>query len=243
MPLKIYKNRAIGAVLAFGALAAFGAADAQARIVELGQSDDEPVASCPEKPCLAVSRTTGFQKKVAGEEDLYTVPANGRIVAWTITLGSPTDKQVKFFNTTLGGDPSAGITVFRMGKKKKDRGIATSIGESGVQELTDYLGQTVQFPMAHTVRVLKGDRVALTVPTWAPALAVNFGEDTVWRATRSPEGCDDTSSQTAIQELGTETMFGCGYKTARLTYTATLITAPKPNEDTSSGDGKSPKRR
>ena len=44
---------------------------------------------------------------------MFVVPRRGKIVAWTITLGAPTAKQVKFFNTTLGGEPSAGITVFK----------------------------------------------------------------------------------------------------------------------------------
>src|SRR4051812_13111296 len=83
--------------------AACAPAAAQAKIIELGQTAEVPVPSCPAKPCLAVSRTTGYQAKIGPDRGTFVVPAPGRIVAWSITLGGPTAKQVKFFTTTLGG--------------------------------------------------------------------------------------------------------------------------------------------
>jgi hypothetical protein len=195
---------------------------ASARIVEVGKLAEEPKPSCP-NPCLAVSRTTGYQAKVGEKRDVFTVPADGRIVAWSITLGRPGPKQRKFFNDTLGGKPSAGITILRTGKKLMGR----VVGQSPISPLADYYGQTVQFPLENTIEVKKGYVVALTVPTWAPALAVGFGNDTSWRASRSGEKCQDTRTQTAQTRLGALTQYRCLYKTARLTYTATLITNPK----------------
>jgi hypothetical protein len=197
-------------------------ASAEAKIIELGQTAQVPVPSCPAKPCLAVSRTTGYQAKVGPDRGIFTAPEAGRIVAWSITLGGPTAKQVKFFNTTLGGAPTAGITVFQPGEHL----YGTITGQSPVEPLTDYLGETVQFPLERTLAVKKGSTVALTVPTWAPALAVGFATDTSWRASRTKDQCDDTASQTAITTLGTVTRFLCLYKTARLTYTVTIVTNP-----------------
>jgi hypothetical protein len=204
------------------AAAALVPAGASAKVLELGQTAQQPVPSCPAKPCLAVSRTTGYQAKVGPTRGLFTAPEPGRIVAWSITLGGPTDKQVKFFSTTLGGPPSAGITVFRPGEHL----YGTITGQSPVEQLTDYLGETVQFPLERTLSVKKGYTVALTVPTWAPALAVGFGTDTSWRASRTKEKCSDTATQTAITTLGTVTRFLCLYKTARLTYSVTMVTDP-----------------
>src|SRR3954454_13543601 len=199
-------------------------ASVEAKIIELGQTAQQPAPSCPAKPCLAVSRTTGYQAKVGPQRGIFTATAPGRIVAWTIALGDPTKKQIKFFNTTLGGPPSAGITVFRPG----DNLYGTITGQSPVEPLTPWLGETVQFPLEKTLTVKKGYTVALTVPTWAPALAIGFGSDTSWRASRTKKQCDDTSTQTAITTLGTVTRFLCLYKTARLTYTVTMITDPVP---------------
>jgi hypothetical protein len=201
-------------------------ASAGAKIIELGQTAEQPTPSCPGKPCLAVSRTTGYQAKVGTERGIFIAPARGRVVAWSISLGAPTDKQIKFFNTTLGGPPSAGITIYKPGEHL----YGTVLSQSPVMQLTPYLGQTVQFPLERTLEIKKGSAVALTVPTWAPALAIGFGTDTSWRASRTKKQCDDTATQTAVTTLGTVTRFLCLYKTARLTYQVTMVTNPTPTK-------------
>jgi len=215
-------RRVLGAVVAAGLIAGLAPAAASAKIIELGQTSTQPTPSCPAKPCLAVSRTTGYQVKVGEQRDMFIAPRRGRIVAWTVQLGDPTAKQIKFFDTTLGGAPSAGISVFRPGKRL----TGTITAQSPVVPLTNYLGETVQFPLATSLSVRKGHRVALTVPTWAPALAVGFGADTSWRASRTEKRCDDTQRQTAVRTLGAMTQFRCLYSTARLTYTVTMVTEP-----------------
>lgn len=223
MPLPKAAGRA---ALALFAALALVPATADAKIIELGKTAQEPTPSCPGKPCLAVSRTTGYQVKVGSEKNLFVAPARGKIVAWSISLGSPTKKQIAFFDETLGGPASAGITVMRPGNKLYSR----VTGQSPIELLAPYFGETVQFPLGRALNVRKGYVVALTVPTWAPALAVGFGNDTSWRATRPSGKCDETESQTAQTEPGTLTRFTCLYRTARLTYSATLITEPRPKK-------------
>lgn len=206
------------------ALALVSAAPAQAKIIELGKTAQEPTPSCPARPCLAVSRTTGYQAKVGAERGLFVVPETGKIVAWTVALGSPTRKQIEFFDETLGGPASAGISVLRPGRKLYGR----VTGVSPVEQLQPYFGETVQFPLGRALNVRKGYVVALTVPTWAPALAVGFGNDHSWRASRTKEQCQDTATQTAQTTPGALTRFVCLYRTARLTYSVTLITEPRP---------------
>ena len=70
---------------------------ATAKIVEVGQAPTEAVPTCPASPCLAVSRTTGYQAKVVDSRAHYVIPANGRIVAFSIRLGSPNKRQISFF--------------------------------------------------------------------------------------------------------------------------------------------------
>lgn len=223
MPFPKAAGRAALALLAALALVP---ATADAKIIELGKTAQEPTPSCPTKPCLAVSRTTGYQVKVGTEQNLFVAPRAGKIVAWTITLGKPTKKQVAFFDDTLGGPSSAGITVLRPGKKLYGR----VTGQSPIEQLAPYFGESVQFPLGRALNVKKGYLVALTVPTWAPALAVGFGNDTSWRASREKGKCLETESQTAQTEPGAITRFTCLYRTARLTYSATLITEPKPKK-------------
>jgi hypothetical protein len=221
MPL--LRRRASIVALAAGAALALPAA-APAAIIEVGKIAAEHAPSCPATPCLAVSRTTGYQAKVGTERGLFVVPQNGKIVAWTITLGKPGDRQIKFFNDNLGGESAARITILRPGKKL----VSQVTGQSPLQKLAPYFGTAVQFPLGRALNVRKGYVVALTVPTWAPALAVGLGNDSSWRASRAKGKCNDTQAQTAQQTLGASIQYRCLYRTARLTYSATLITTPTP---------------
>src|SRR5436305_8243883 len=161
-------------IAVLGALALLGpAAPAQAKIIEIGQTTDTATPSCP-RTCNAISRTTGYQAKVGPKRGLFTVPQDGRIVAWTIQLSKPGPSQIKFFNENLGGEASAGISILRPGKRLFARTVATS----SIYKLTPFFGQTVQFALNKTLLVHKGDLIGLNVPTWAPSLAVGLGGDT-----------------------------------------------------------------
>ena len=199
------------------------ASPAQARIIEIGKSDAQAVPTCPTSPCLAVSRTTGYQVKVGARRGLFTVPADGRIVAWQISLGDPNARQIAFFDKGYG-EVSAGISVLRQGKRLYSR----VVGQSPIERLEHYFGQTVQFPLRTAIDVKKGYVIGLTVPTWAPALTSLLQDGSSWRASRAKDTCDDTEAQTAQTRMSALTQYRCLYR-ARLTYSATLITLPKPN--------------
>jgi hypothetical protein len=216
-------RRLIAPVLPALALLA-SAAPAQAKIIDLGKTADATGApTCPASPCLAVSRTTGYQVKVGTKRGLYTVPADGRIVAWEISLGNPNAKQIAFFDKGYG-NASAGIAVLRPGKRLFSR----VLGQSPVEQLEPYFGQTVQFPLETSIPVKKGWVIGLTVPTWAPALTQLLSDGSSWRASRGKGTCNDTETQTAQTKLRTLTQYRCLYK-ARMTYSATLVTNPTPN--------------
>ncbi len=216
-------------IIAAALAAAMAAAPpASAKIVEVGRTDATP--ACPASPCLAVSRTTGYQIKVADERGSFVVPEDGKIVAWSIALGTPTAEQIEFFDRGLGGPASARLTVLRLGKTLYSRVVT----QTPVQKLASYFGQTVQFPLGRTLNVKKGYVIALTVPTWAPALTPLLTDHSSWRASRGKGKCNDTSSQTAQLGLKDVAQYRCLYK-ARLTYSATLVTRPVPNPGSSAG--------
>jgi hypothetical protein len=182
------------------------------------------VPSCPTPSCLAVSRTTGFQVKVEANNNPEAAPRAGTVVAWTIALGKPTAAQIKFFNANEGGPASAGIAILRAQKSPKLS--YKLISQSPVVPLEAYFGKTAQFPLATTLAVKKGDVVALTVPSWAPALALGFGKGTSWRASRPKGQCTTTGTQTDHVQVGSTVQYYCLYQTARLTYSTTLISTP-----------------
>lgn len=177
--------------------------------------------SCPDKPCYALGRTTGYQAKVGTNRGLYTVPKDGVLVSWTVKLAKPTQKQIDFFDKSLGGESQASIAVLRTGNKLHARLVAQ--GEP--QKLEPYFGQTVEFALQKTIPVKKGYVIGLTVPTWAPALAAGLGGDTSWRASRKKGTCDDSQTQTAqaVNQVG---QYYCLYRTARIIYSARIISTP-----------------
>jgi hypothetical protein len=215
------------AVLASIGLALLLPAAAPATITEVGvipATTPATVPSCPATPCLAVSRTTGFQVKVGAVGHPLSAPRSGSVVAWTIALGKPNATQIKFFNANEGGPAEAGIAVLR--PQPRPNLTYKLVAQSPPVKLEPYFGKTAQFPLETTIPVKKGDVVALTVPSWAPALALGFKGDTSWRASRPRKGCTSTSSQSTDTTIGAPVQYYCLYQTARLTYSATLISTP-----------------
>jgi hypothetical protein len=215
------------AVLAIVAIALLLPAAAPATLSEvgvIGATTPVTAASCPASPCLAVSRTTGFQVKVGTTHNVLSAPRSGTIVAWTITLGKPNATQIKFFNANEGGPSEAGIAILRA--ERKPNLTYKLVAQSPLVKLETYFGKTAQFALETTIPVKKGDIVALTVPSWAPALALGFGNDTSWRASRPKKGCTSTSTQTTHTTVGSDVQYFCLYQTARLTYSATLVSTP-----------------
>jgi hypothetical protein len=184
-----------------------------------------PLASCPGAPCEVVSETTGMQVKVGTHLTPMKIPRNGVIVAWTIHLSNPTASQIAYFDQHEGGPAEAGIAILKNTKKLN----YTLVAQSPLIQLQPYFGGTAQFPLAQSIPVEKGERIALTVPTWAPALAIKLGNTTSWRASRPKNTCTsstEASTQTAQTTAGAVVEYSCLYQTARLLYTATLVSTP-----------------
>ena len=200
---------------------------ASAKIIEIGEVGTRAAPSCPAAPCEVISRTTAFQTRVGTKRNMFIAPADGRLVAWSITLGTPGKKQRKFFTENLGGAAQAGISVMKSGTRYYGRVLAAT----PMQTLTPFFGQTVQFPLTTSLPVKKGSIIALSVPTWAPALGLGLARDNVWRASRDVDACDDTQTQSVQIDMNDLARYKCFYRTARLAYSATLITTPKPPKE------------
>jgi hypothetical protein len=197
-------------------------AAASAKLTEIGDVQPAATPACPAKPCYALTRTTGYQAKIGTKRGTHVIPRDGRLVAWSITLGKPGKKQIKFFDDNLGGTSTAQITILRPGAKLRYR----VVGQGEPQKLQPFFGTTVQFALGTSIPVKKGYVVALTTPTWVPALSVNLPTDTSWRASRGKGTCDETSKQTAQTGTNTLAQYYCLYRGARLTYSATFVPDP-----------------
>src|SRR5699024_10602 len=75
-----------------------GAATSARTTVILGSTASTPDPSCPELPCQAVGSVTGFQVSTTQSSLPFSVPRDGKVKAWTLTLAQPTNMQRSFFN-------------------------------------------------------------------------------------------------------------------------------------------------
>jgi hypothetical protein len=215
-----------------------GSAGAAARVVVLGAAAPA-TPSCP-ATCQAVGKTTGFQTAIAGQRNPFTVSFRGRIVAWSIKTGAPSTKpnpqnnnqsDYDFFTKTFGGAPRARISVLKpiMKQIRAGKQVYKLKSQSPVEDLSAYLGQTTTFTLDTPLRVKPNNVVALTVPTWVPAFAINQAANTKWQASRKKGGCNDTEdilAATPQEALGSLRAYGCTYNTARLLYSATVVADP-----------------
>ncbi len=224
------RGRLAAAALTAGALAVLvavvasaGAATSSRTTIVLGSTATTPDPSCPEMPCQAIGSVTGFQVNNGQATLPFVVPRNGKVTAWTLTLSKPTGKQRSFFNGFFGTPPEARLAILRRvpGTNPPRYNLRS---QSAIRVLSPYLGQTVKF--GASLRVQKGDIVGLTVPTWAPAFAQGLLADNVWRASREPGMCTNSTDVRQGEpqaRIGQRATYGCRYTTARLLYTATVI--------------------
>ena len=216
------------AVLSAAALLALSA-PAGAEMIEIGKLDSAVKPGCPGTPCFAIGRTTGYQARAGATTTPMAAPKNGRIVAWTIVLSKPSSKQISYFDSKLGGASQAQITVLQRSTSKSKKTTYTTVAQGEAVKLEPYFGRTSTFALRRSLPIRKNQVVALTVPTWAPSLATGLASDVSWRAARTKAQCEDTQVQTAQTELKKSAAYDCLYKTARITYSATLVATPPRN--------------
>ena len=213
---------ALAAASAVGALSIGFAGDADA--AKLGQTARTPAPACPKSPCQAVGRTTAIQLVADGRRAPFKARSSGRLVAWAVDLSEPNEEQRTFFgdffaSTALGTQPTARIAVV---KRKGDGRDYKLKGQGPVVNLASSMGTYQVFTLTDPLPIRKGEFLALSIPTWAPAFAVNLNRTSnIWRASRDEGRCQaeaDIKAGKAQQKVGSTRQYGCDYSTARVLY-------------------------
>jgi hypothetical protein len=246
----------LGAAVLLAALVAIAprqADSAPLRVVVLGQTPQTPSPTCPGKydaadnalvECRVEGHVTGFQSIADGIARPFEAPFEGKIVAWSVTLAKPstvaakktedgttffTKDEVGFFNDFFGDPSEARIGILKPVEGTKPPKYKL-VRQSPIEVLAPYFGSTPIFALDHPLTVLKGQIVALTIPTWAPLFALNLPkEGNTWRGSRLQGHCelrDDIQGEHPQQGVGKIKTYGCYYSQARLLYTATLVKKP-----------------
>ena len=224
---------AAGSLVALlGSMTSMGQDRAEAKV--LGAARQAP-ASCPAN-CLVEAKVTGFQTTIDRMRTPFAVPAHGRIVAWSIKLGRPEKDAVKLFNDRFGRS-QARISILKPVRVRRGRRPAKVryrlLRQSPVQDLQPFFGTTTTFGLPAALKVRRGNIVALTMPTWAPAFAV--GQSARWRASRAPSrergpcsrrgGFANLDAGSPHDRTGSQRRYGCAYRGARLLYSARFVAA------------------
>lgn len=190
-------------------------------------------ASCPQD-CLVEAEVTGFQTAIGSIKNPFVAPSSGNVIAWSIKLGKPRKSDRRSFNEEFGAS-SARLSVLRKVPGTANPTRYKLLRQSPVEQLAPFFGSTTTFSLTTQLPASRGDVVALTIPNWAPAFAVDQGNATRWqasrRATKKRGGCADKEGRANIDagapqvKKGTQRPYGCSYSGARLLYSATFLPA------------------
>jgi hypothetical protein len=204
---------------------------ASAKVVELGDGAGPAKSNCPNDPCEAIGRVTGYQGRSGTISNPFRIPRSGKIVAFTITLAKVTAQQIDFFNGLYGSPPSVRLAILRKSKKRKTRLSHRLIRQSKVYNVEHYLGSTPSFALDQPLVVKRGYLVGITVPSWVPAFAFSgLSSKNWWRSSRKKGDCRNATQRAAQQHVGGTRTYGCTYHKARLLYTATYVPDPRPTD-------------
>jgi len=223
-------RRVLPAILLLAALAAF-APPSQATVIELGAdaAPDQVKPSCPQN-CQAIGRVSGYMGRSGKGNNPFRVPRDGKVVAFTVTLGKPDANQLSYFAGLYGGPPQVRLSVLRRGKTRKTRLNHRLLRQTASFRVDHYFGSSPSFVLDKPMPVSKGNIVALTVPTWAPAFGVDLEKHNWWRSSRSRGKCDNVTQRAAQRRVGAVRVYGCTYFKARLLYTVTYVPNPRPTD-------------
>lgn len=238
------RGRAIGIAVTVLALVITGALVSSAgaiRAKEMGKTKTNPKPACSEEPaseCQITGQVTGFQRAVRGKANLFKAPADGRIVAWSVHLASPSQEERDVFGEAAmteryGKSPTAGIGILR----KKQNRVFRLMRHSPILRVGSHYGTKPVFTLNRPLRIREGNIVALTTATWLPAFAVEGQRrKDVWVASRVRKNCEippDVPDDERLEwffdhtrphtKKKSDRKYACTYTNARLLYWAYFV--------------------
>jgi hypothetical protein len=211
---------------------------ADATISELGATTSPLIApACPKgvppSECtIILTRATALETIRDNVAYPSKVKQAGRIVAFTVGLSAlssnatTAQQDIKFLDNSYGGNAQVGITVLKP-VGKKTAWTWQVVAQSPMVEVQPYLGQVAQFPLTTTIPVVRGEVIALTTPTWAPALSIDLSTSHfAYRQSRKSNCNNPPSTSQAQVNVGQSASYSCDYPGTRVEYSATEVTNP-----------------
>ena len=169
------------------------AAGSPAAVVrEIGEYSDVPLpqAGCPLN-CQAIGHVTGYQVQIGPHRTRSSSSRTARSSRSPVRLSKPDAQQTQFFTNLFGGRPRrCGSRLLRTARTAKQAQLMAQAGvQPGELPRLDADVRPIEAARSH----LGLDAHPITVPTWAPAFAINLGADEAWRSSRPKNDCNGTS--------------------------------------------------
>jgi hypothetical protein len=236
-------KRAVSAAAAILMAAVLVPATASAADLQIGVTASPLVSpTCPAnaqgKNCdIVLTQVSAYETLRDGVSDPDTIKQSGVISAFTLGLAGTTlitPKVLSALDKSYGGPPEVQLTVLRPTGTPSSPYYRVA-AESAIVKLRSELGKVAEFPLVTPLPVVRGEMLALTVPTWAPVLSFELnttkfayiqGRANI-KTTSGSTSCDTTGgpnlAQIVVGELST---YGCAYPGTRIEYSALEITTP-----------------
>jgi hypothetical protein len=243
-------KRAVSVLAATFVAAVLVPSAALAANVQIGVTKTALVApTCPAdaqgtKCTILLTQVTAYETLGDGVANPDVVKQSGVVSSFTLGLtGTTTVTPTIYADETqkYGGQPEAQLTALI------PTGTAASpsfrvVAQSEVVKLRSELGQVAEFPLTTPLPVVRGEVLALTIPTWAPVLSFELaptqfayvqsriGTRITVKAktgTTTTSSCKYPSSTNLAQVVvGELSNYGCTFSGTRIEYSALEITTP-----------------
>jgi hypothetical protein len=203
----------------------------------------------PKYCTILLTQVTAYETLSDGVVNPDTVKQSGVISSFTLALSGTTlitPAVIATKDANYGGPPEAQLTALiptGTAAKPSYRVVA----QSEVVKLQSELGQVAEFPLTTPLPVVKGEVLALTIPTWAPVLAIeqtktqfsysqSRASSTVMTKVTASGGATKTEKVSTCGEAATVNLaqivvgelsnYTCNYLGTRIEYSALEITTP-----------------
>jgi hypothetical protein len=204
-----------------------------------------------------LTQVTAYETLRDGIVNPTTIKKSGVLSSFTVGLSATSTinaKDVTYLNKVHGGPAEVQLTVLRPTGTVNNPSYRVA-AESPVYLVHGLLGQIAEFPLVAPLPVVRGEIVALTVPTWAPVLSFDLDtskfsysqsrtKSKVAASTGTTTGTTTTTTTTSTTSktvsscntpatanlaqltIGQLSNYTCNYPGTRVEYSALEITTP-----------------
>lgn len=253
-------KRVVSALAATLVAAVLVPAAASAQEVQVGVTASPLIsptcpAGLPASECtIVLTQVTAYETLRDGISNPTTIKKAGVISSFSVGLSGTdtiTAKDIAYLNKVHGGPAEVQLTILRPTGTINNPSYRVA-AESPAFPIRNLLGQVVEFPLIAPLPVVRGEVVALTVPTWAPVLSFDLSTTkfsysqsrtkmkvssstgtttgtttTSTTGTKTVSSCNTSASGNLAQfAVGQLSNYSCSYPGTRVEYSALEITTP-----------------